>query len=110
VMEHVADDIRAMSEIRRVLKKGGWAIIQSPIIGWENNETFEDPAVTDPKEREKVYGQNDHVRLYGQDYPQRLRRAGFTVKEDDFVKTLPKEMVKRYALPGEEIVYFCKKG
>lgn len=109
VMEHVEDDIKAMSEIRRVLKKGGWAIIQSPIIGWQNDETFEDPSITDPGEREKVFGQNDHVRLYGQDYPERLRKAGFKVTEDDFVKTLPVETVQLHALPAEEIIYFCEK-
>ena len=109
VMEHVEDDIKAMKEIRRVLKPGGWAIIQSPIMGWMNEKTFEDPTVTDPGMREKVFGQSDHVRLYGKDYPDRLRKAGFKVTEDDFVKTLPAETVKRNALPGEEIIYLCRK-
>ncbi len=109
VMEHVDNDIRAMEEIRRVLKPGGWAIIQSPLMGWHLNKTFEDPNITDPDERERVYGQSDHVRLYGKDYPDRLRRAGFKVKEDDYVKTLPGDMIKRYALPGGEIIYLCVK-
>jgi SAM-dependent methyltransferase len=109
VMEHVKDDILAMSEIHRVLKPGGWAIIQSPL--WPNLEhTFEDPSITDPQEREKIFGQNDHVRNYGTDYGRRLEQAGFVVKEDDFVKQLPPEKVKRLALPAEEIVYFCQKA
>lgn len=109
VMEHVENDILAMKEIRRVLKPGGWAIIQSPLIGWYLDHTFEDPTITRPAEREKVYGQADHVRLYGRDYPDRLRSAGFQVIEDDFIKTLPAEAIERYSLPPEEIIYFCSK-
>ena len=71
--------------------------------------TFEDNTITDPKEREKVFGQNDHVRNYGTDYGRRLERAGFIVTEDRFVMEMPKEKVKRFALPSEEIVYFCRK-
>lgn len=108
VMEHVTDDIKAMSELYRVLKPGGWAIIQSPL--WPALETtFEDNSITNPSERERIFGQNDHVRNYGTDYGKRLERAGFTVKEDRFVMELPKGKVKRFALPSEEIIYFCKK-
>jgi SAM-dependent methyltransferase len=108
VMEHVTDDIKAMSEIYRVLKPGGWAIIQSPM--WPGlTTTFEDLTITDPIERERIFGQNDHVRNYGTDYGRRLEKAGFTVTEDKFVMEMPKEKVKRFALPGEEIVYFCRK-
>lgn len=108
VMEHVDDDIKAMSEIHRVLKPGGWAIIQSPVYP-ELAQTYEDPAITDPLEREKAYGQDDHQRKYGRDYGDRLRKAGFDVTEDDYVKSLPPEKVKRYALPEEEVIYFCRK-
>lgn len=108
VMEHVTDDIKAMSELRRVLKPGGWAIIQSPL--WPNLDvTYEDPSITDPAERERIFGQNDHVRNYGTDYGRRLERAGFVVTEDKFVMQLPAEKVKRHALPASEIIYFCKK-
>jgi SAM-dependent methyltransferase len=108
VMEHVKDDIKAMSEIYRVLKPGGWAIIQSPL--WPGlATTFEDPKIINPKEREKIFGQSDHVRNYGTDYGRRLEKAGFTVTEDKFVMEMPKERVKRFALPGEEIVYLCRK-
>jgi SAM-dependent methyltransferase len=108
VMEHVTDDIKAMSEIYRVLKPGGWAIIQSPMWPGLTN-TFEDFSIKDPVEREKIFGQSDHVRNYGTDYGRRLEKAGFAVTEDKFVMELPKEKVKRFALPGEEIVYFCRK-
>lgn len=109
VMEHVDDDIKAMSEIHRVLKPGGWAIIQSP-QDYSREETLEDPTITDPKERERVYWQDDHVRLFGMDYGKRLEKAAFKVTEDDFVMKLPKEKVERYALPAKEIIYFCAKG
>lgn len=109
VMEHVESDIIAMQEIRRVLKPTGWAIIQSPIdIGRE--KTFEDPSITSPKEREIVFGQDDHVRMYGKDYGARLRSSGFNVDENKFVMELPKEIVKKFALPADEIIYICKKS
>ncbi|HEY8402869.1 MAG TPA: class I SAM-dependent methyltransferase [Cytophagaceae bacterium] len=108
VMEHVDDDIKAMSEIYRVLKPGGWAIIQSP-INTSRQVTFSDPNAITPQQREKVYGQNDHVRDYGKDYKQRLEQGGFNVIEDTFVMELPKERVKRFALPEDEIIYLCKK-
>ena len=109
VMEHVENDIKAMSEIYRVLKPGGWAIIQSPVYQ-ELKQTIEDPTITDPAEKERVYGQNDHMRKYGRDYSQRLCLAGFTVKEDNYLKELSEETRRRYALPREEIIYFCVKG
>ncbi|GAA0890686.1 hypothetical protein GCM10009122_03650 [Fulvivirga kasyanovii] len=109
VMEHVDDDIKAMSEIYRVLKPGGWAIMQVPFFNPIPDVTFEDKSITDPREREKWYGQDDHVRLYGKDYPDRLRKAGFEVTEDRFIYELGEEAVKKYALPAHEIIYFCRK-
>ena len=109
VMEHVDDDIKAMSELYRVLKPGGWAIIQSP-QDWSRATTFEDPSITDPREREKHYWQDDHLRLFGRDYGKRLEKGGFTVKEDRFVMDeLTAEEVKRFALPANEVIYFCQK-
>lgn len=108
VMEHVDDYHKAMSELYRVLKPNGWAIIQSP-QDWTKAHTFEDPTITDPRERERVFWQNDHLRLFGRDYGRELEKAGFTVTEDDFVMKMSKDLVKRYSLPSEEIVYFCEK-
>jgi len=108
VMEHVESDIKAMREIHRVLKPGGWAIIQSP-IDYTLEKSFEDPSITDPTERERVYGQNDHVRQYGRDYKEHLERAGFIVTEDDYVMQMPPEEVKKYGLDPQEFVYFCRK-
>ena len=108
VMEHVDDDIRCMEELRRVLKPGGWAIIQSP-IDVSLAETFEDKTITSPAEREKVFGQNDHVRTYGRDYQQRLEKAGFKVRADHYAEETADREKKRYALPADEVIYFCQK-
>jgi SAM-dependent methyltransferase len=108
VMEHVDDDIKAMSEIYRVLKPGGWAIIQSP-IDISRESTFEDKTITSPSEREKLFGQNDHVRVFGKDYKQRLEKAGFKVKIDTFNQEVPDHLVTRYALPRYEDIYLCSK-
>ncbi|MDR6805715.1 SAM-dependent methyltransferase [Dyadobacter sp. BE34] len=109
VMEHVDDYILAMSELHRVLKPGGWALIQSP-QDMKYEVTYEDPTITDPKEREIHFLQNDHLRLFGRNYGRELEKGGFKVTEDRFVMDeLSKAEVQRYSLPGEEIVYFCQK-
>ncbi|MEP0356965.1 methyltransferase domain-containing protein [Paraglaciecola sp.] len=77
VLEHVHDDKKAMSEILRVLKpKKGFCILQVP-IGNALSQTIYDPSVSSDEERLSRYGQEDHVRLYGQDYPDLLSKAGF---------------------------------
>ncbi|MFH2096054.1 MAG: methyltransferase domain-containing protein [Bacteroidota bacterium] len=108
VLEHVEDDKKAMGEFFRVMKPGGWGIFQVP-VDYKLEITHDDPTITDPLEREKHYWQKDHVRLYGRDYGKKLEQAGFLVTEDRFVKTLDPVLVERYALPKEEIIYFCKK-
>ncbi len=79
VMEHIPDDAKALGEIYRVLKPGGEAILQVP-ISWKSDSTFEDFSITSEEERERVFGQKDHVRIYGADYTQRIKQAGFSVK------------------------------
>lgn len=76
VLEHVTDDRRALGEMRRVLKHDGWAMILVPITA---DRTFEDPSITDPRERERVFGQHDHVRRYGPDFVERLEQSGLGV-------------------------------
>lgn len=78
VLEHVVDDARAMSELHRVLRPGGWAVLQVP-ISRGLARTREDFSITSAPEREAAFGQADHVRIYGSDYPARLERAGFEV-------------------------------
>jgi SAM-dependent methyltransferase len=106
VLEHVSEDRRAMREFCRVLKPRGWAILQVPIQG---NTTFEDPTVVNPQERQRLFGQYDHVRQYGLDYKERLVNAGFSVKVDDFVRELNDHTICRLGLMRKEDVYFCRK-
>lgn len=108
VLEHVPDDRQAMRELCRVLRPSGFAILQVP-LDVSLGHTLEDPAISTPEQREQHYGQRDHLRLYGRDYGQRLTEAGFSVTEDNFVRTLPTELVERYALPPTETLYVCHK-
>jgi SAM-dependent methyltransferase len=109
VLEHVSDDIKAMSEIRRVLKPGGWAIMQIPFFSPVPDVTFEDHTITDKREREKIFGQDDHVRKYGRDYPKRIERSGLRAVEDRFVFELPKETVFRYGLSAGEVIFVGRR-
>jgi SAM-dependent methyltransferase len=103
VLEHVPDDRAAMRELRRVLSPRGWAILQSP-LDRRRAATFEDFSIQDPAERERVFGQHDHVRIYGRDYFDRLTRAGFHVEAVPFADEIGSETAARHALKREEIV------
>jgi SAM-dependent methyltransferase len=105
VLEHVRDDIHAMREIHRVLKPGGFAILQIPFFNPVPDVTFEDSTITDKREREKIFGQDDHVRKYGHDYPQRIAQSGLTPVKDKFVLTLPEDQVKKFGLARGEVIY-----
>lgn len=108
VLEHIEEEELALQEIYRVIRPDGWAILQVPLdIGLE--KTYEDAKIRDPKEREKHFGQYDHVRIYGRDYPERLKKAGFSVKAEEFVKTLSHKDIERYRLDKHEIIYVCYK-
>lgn len=109
VLEHVDDDRKAMSELLRVMKPGGFGIFQVP-LDYSIDVTLEDKSINTPELREKHYKQRDHLRLYGKDYAKRLRDVGFDVTEDDYVSSLPAELVQRYALPKNEILYICRKN
>jgi len=107
VLEHIQDDYKAMSELFRVMKKGGWGIFQVPMS--HNNNTYEDFSITSPQEREKAFGQLDHVRVYGKDYKKRLESAGFNVVEDNYVKSFSKRELFKYGLIDSEVIYLCTK-
>lgn len=108
VLEHIPDDTKAMQELYRVLKPGGWGIFQIP-QDLNRATTFEDNSITDKKERARIFGQYDHVRIYGRDYFDKLRRIGFTVKEADYTATLSPEKVEEYRLAKGEIIPFVQK-
>jgi SAM-dependent methyltransferase len=106
VLEHVPDDYKAMSELSRVLKQDGWAILQVPIKG---NKTFEDWTIVEPQAREIAFGQSDHVRVYGTDYKNRLERCGFRVKVIPYLSSFDSELKIKYALSSEkDDIYYCQ--
>ncbi len=107
VLEHVPDDQRAMREIQRVLKPGGSALILVPIIA---DQTFEDPSVTNPAERERLFGQEDHVRRYGPDVTDRLRNAGFQVQPLRGSDIVSAAQAQRADIDLWEPLFLCRKA
>ena len=108
VLEHIPNDKLAMQELYRVMKPGGMGIFQIP-QDLKRATTFTDDSITDPKERAKVFGQYDHVRVYGRDYFDTLRSIGFTVIEEDYTQKIGAEKVKLYGLAQGEILPICYK-
>lgn len=108
VLEHIPNDTKAMQELFRVLKPGGMAILQIPqdLTRWH---TFEDNTITDPKKRAEIFGQYDHVRIYGKDFFDKLRKIGFTVTADEFIHQLPEALIARYCLNPGEVLPVCTK-
>lgn len=108
VLEHVEDDARCMRELYRVLKPGGFAILQVP-IDYQRAKTYEDPSITSAEDREKHFWQKDHVRLFGLDYPQRLTAAGFRVDAVQYPEKIGKEKTAYYRIKEEEILFVGHK-
>lgn len=108
VLEHIPDDTKAMQELYRVLKPNGMAILQIP-QDLNRANTFEDNAITDKKERAEIFGQYDHVRIYGRDYFDKLRSVGFKVDEVDYTSQLSLEDIDKYRLTKGEIIPVCYK-
>ena len=108
VLEHIPNDTKAMQELYRVLNKDGMAILQIP-QDLKRATTFEDNSITDRKERAKIFGQYDHVRIYGRDYFEKLRSIGFTVEEVNYTSTLTKDTVVKYCLAKGEIIPVVRK-
>jgi len=108
ILEHVNDDIKAISELKRVLKNEGWCIVQVP-IDLSRKNTWEDFSITKPEERVKAFGQEDHVRIYGKDFKERLMNAGFHVNEDHFAETFSVDEVVKYGIDRDEMIYSCTK-
>lgn len=108
VLEHIPDDTKAMEELYRILKPGGTAILQVPYES-ERESTFEDDSITDPKERTRIFGQYDHVRVYGMDYFDKLESIGFTVDPVDYTKKLSETDIEKYRLPKGELIPVVRK-
>ncbi len=106
VLEHVPDDHIALAELHRVMKVGGWGSIQVPMDG---EVTREDPTINDPGERLRLYGQEDHVRLYGRDFTDRLEAAGFVVLEIRKTDLLDPAGVERLSVACETSVVLVRR-
>ena len=108
VLEHIPNDKKAMQELFRVLKKGGFGIFQIP-QDISREKTFEDNSIINQKDRAKIFGQYDHVRIYGKDYFDKLRSVGFSVQEIEYAKKIAPEKVERFCLMKGEILPVCFK-
>ena len=108
VLEHIIDDRKAMKELYRVLKKGGVGIFQVP-LETTREKTYEDFSIVKPNERNKAFGQYDHVRVYGMDFFDRLCEVGFKVEKCNYAVKLKKEEIIKYSLPENEIIPVCVK-
>jgi len=109
VLEHIPNDALAMTELYRVLKPKGWAVLQVP-VSKVLKSTFEDPSITDEADREILFGQKDHIRIYGIDYRERLAKAGFTVLEFSWVQDQkPIFQNRKINLNRDEVVFYCLK-
>lgn len=107
VLEHVPDDRRAIRELHRVLKSDGWAVLLVPITA---DITFEDPSITEPTDRLRLFGNKDHVRKYGPDFVERLKEAGFKVKvitASDFLTEEETGLMGITEAAGD--IYYCTK-
>ena len=101
VLEHVEDDYKALNELYRVIKNKGTLIAQIP-LDKNLKKTFEDKEIINPRERNKYFGQYDHVRVYGLDFYARLANSGFTPKKIDILKKTSKAEKIKYCLPKDE--------
>lgn len=108
VLEHVQDAKQCMSELYRVMKPGGWGVFQVP-QDFTLKDTFEDASITSEKDREKYFWQKDHVRLFGKNYPEKLKEVGFTFDQFTAVDLVGSADADRYRLSATEILYVFKK-
>ncbi len=107
VLEHIQEDSKAIRELFRVLKPGGWAIISVPIR--LDQKTFEDPTITTPEERERTFGETQHFRFYGYDLIDRLEECGFQAQLD-LGKDVEQKTREKYGLRDDENIFYCTKA
>ena len=108
VLEHIQDDKKAMSELFRVLKSGGWSIHQVP-IDCTRDKTFEDPNIKTDREREIIYGHHDHKRIYGKDFIKRLKYVGFIASADSYANEFSIEEAQKFGINQNSKIYYCQK-
>ena len=108
VFQYIEEDRKAMKNIYNLMKPGGWGIMQVP-INTKTQTTHEDASITDPLEREKIFGLKEHVRYYSYDYADRLRESGLVVKVDDYTAEFTDEDIFKYGFFKGDAVYYCSK-
>lgn len=106
VLEHIPDDTQAMRELLRVLKPEGWALLLVPM---EKRLTYEDSSISSPEERLRVFGQEDHVRIYGYDFFDRLQNAGWNVIPISAQTIIGDRDPIRYGIDTSDRLFFCTK-
>jgi SAM-dependent methyltransferase len=110
VLEHVPNDTRAMSELFRVLKPGGVAVLQVP-VSRTISKSIEDDSIVEESERIRMFGQADHVRIYAEtEYLSRLRTAGFETQTVMSKEFLSSREIERLGVNPQEAIYVCMKG
>jgi SAM-dependent methyltransferase len=107
VLEHVDDDRAALAELRRVVAPGGWVLLMVP-QDLDRAETYEDPSIADPAARREAYWQDDHVRLYGRDFADRVRAAGFDVEVVVMAEALGPAAAARHGLLEVDLIHLCR--
>ena len=106
VLEHIPNDRKAIAELYRVLCQDGWAVLQVPITA---ERTYEDPAIIEPEERKKHFGQWDHVRRCGPDYVERMRSAGFVAHVLRATDLMTEADCARMGFQSDRLIFFCRK-
>ena len=107
-MEHILEDQKAIIELNRVLKDNGNLLIQVPL---KKGKTYQDNSIISKQGRLKAFGQEDHVRIYGEDSLQLiLNENGFITKPTDIVKEFSNKEKKMYGFSKSEIIYICRKA
>lgn len=107
VLEHIPDDRKAMAELHRLLRPGGWGLVLVPFQ--LDEETFEDPDITSPDERVRAFGQQDHVRRYGRDYLERLAASGFDVEYGLYARKLGADVARYHGLQADEFLIVIRR-
>ncbi len=108
VLEHIREDQKAMREMSRVLKPGGWAILNTP-VNLQKETTHEDVNLYDPQKQLELFGQPDHVRVYGRDFLDRVTNAGFTAEVINYVSNFSNNDKFKYGLKDQEAIFYCSK-
>lgn len=106
VLEHIPNDHDAIAELYRVLRPGGWALLQVPVAA---GSTFEDPSIMDPEERRKQFGQRSHVRRCGPDYVNRFMAAGFRAESLQAADLLTEADCIRLGIQPARWIFLCTK-